>query len=981
MSDSTDSATSGTDYAAVTGFDVTIAAGASSGTATFTLTPTNDTLIEGNETITVSGTSDLTVNGTSLTLTDDDGTPAINLSVNPSTVSESASGTTVTVTAQFSNSSTYAAAKTVAVTVGKNGDSATSGTDYTAVTGFNVSIAAGQTSGTGTFTLTPTSDTLVEGNETITVSGTSDLTVNGTSLTLTDDDTPPDIDLSVSPSSVAEDASGTTVTVTAQFSNSSTYGAAKTVAVTVGKSGDSATSGTDYAAVTGFNVSIAAGKSSGTATFTLTPTDDTSIEGDETITVAGTNADLTVNGTSVTLTDDDATELTLTASPSSVKEGDAATTVTVKAATDGDTFAADRTVRVKIGKAGDSATSGTDYAAVSAFDLTITKGDTSGTATFTLTPTDDNIIEGEESLTVSGTSTGLTVNGASVAIEDNEKTKINLEIEPFLETDPDKLSEGAGATRVTVTAGTEGGVFALDRQVYVTVGKDGDSAVFGDGKDYDTPSRNFHVTIKANKTEGEKTFTLTPNDDVIVEGDEVLTLTGSATVDWLEVTEATITIKDNDVPGMSLAASPASVDENAGATKVTVTAATGGVTFTAARTVAVKVGKSGDTATSGTDYAAVTGFDVTITAGQTSGKGTFTLTPTNDTLIEGDETITVAGTTTGYTVTGTSVSLDDDDDTEITLTANPASVSEGAGATEVTVTAATDGSKFAQDWKVAVSVGASADSATSGTDYAAVTGFDVTIAAGKTSGTGTFTLTPTDDTEIEGDEAITVAGTSGVLTVNGTSMTLVDDDKTEITLTVDPAKVAEDAGATTVTVTASTDGDTFKTARTVRVAVGTGGDSAVPGTDYAAVAKFDLAISAGATGGKATFTLTPTDDTLFEGDETITVAGTATGLTVTGTSMTLTDDDDPSLTLTADPSSVAETAGATTVTVTASTGGVTFDQDQTVTVKVGKSGDSAKSVKDYAAVSDFDHHHHEGRQDERDGDVHADAGRRQPDRG
>ena len=138
--------------------------------------------------------------------------------------------------------------------------------------------------------------------------------------------------------------------------------------------------------MTGFDITITKGTTSATATFTLTPKQDTLVEGDETISVSGTNADLTVNDTSVTLTDDDSTEITLTASPASVDEGDSATTVTVTAETDGDTFPADRTVTVKIGKLGDSATSGTDYAAVTAFDITITKGTTSGTAEFTLTP-------------------------------------------------------------------------------------------------------------------------------------------------------------------------------------------------------------------------------------------------------------------------------------------------------------------------------------------------------------------------------------------------------------------------------------------------------------------------------------------------------------------------------------------------------------------------------------------------------------------
>ena len=954
-----DTATSGTDYAAVTAFDVTIKSGKTSGEATFDLTPTSDTLIEGNETLSVSGTNaDLTVNGTSMTITDDDGAPAVNLSVNPSTVAEDASATTVTVTATFSNSSTYGAAKTVSVTVGKSGDGATSGTDYTAVTGFDVSIAAGKTSGTGTFTLTPTDDTLVEGNETLSVSGTNaDLTVNGTTLALTDDDNPPAVNLSVNPSSVDEDASATTVTVTATFSNTSTYAAAQKVSVTVGKSGDSATSGTDYEAVTGFDVTIAAGKTSGTGTFTLTPTDDTVIEGDETITVSGTNADLTVNGTRMTLAEDDETEITLTASPSSVKEGDSATTVTVTAATDGDTFPADRTVTVKIGKVGDSATEGTDYATVADLTITITAGQTKGSKTFTLTPTDDNIIEGEESITVSGTSTGLTVNGTSVAIEDNENPTIILDIEPFLEADPDKLPEAAGATRVTVTAGTKGGVFDLDRQVYVTVGKDGDTAIFGDGKDYDTPSKSFHVMIKKNKTEGETTFTLTPNDDTLVEGDEVLTLVGSATVDWLDVTEATITIKDNDVPGMSLAASPSSVSEGAGATTVTVTASTGGVTFKTDRTVSVTVGKSGDSATSGTDYAAVTGFDVTITKGQTSGKQTFTLTPTDDTLVEGNESISVAGTTTGYTVTGTSVAITDNDTAPaVNLMASPSSVAESAGATTVTVTATFSNSNtYAADQTVTVSVGDSG-SATSGTDYTAVADFDVTIAAGKGSGSATFILTPTQDTLVEGNETISVGGSATGLTVNGTSITLTDDDGAPaINLSVDPSSVAESAGDTTVTVTATfSNASTYEADKTVKVTVGKSGDTATSGTDYAAVTAFDITIAAQASSGSATFTLTPIDDTLVEGNETITLAGTNADLTVNGTSVTLTDDDDvPAVNLAVDRS-VPEGAGPTAATLTATfSNPSTYETATTVTVTVGDGTDSATKGTDYAPVTSF----------------------------
>ena len=890
VGDSGDSATSGTDYSAVTDFDIVIKAGGTSATGTFTLTPTDDTLVEGNESLSVDGAATgMTVNGGSVTLTDDDGAPVINLSVNPSSVSEGASATSVTVTAAFSSSSTYGAAKTVSVTVGGSGDSATSGTDYAAVSDFDVTIAAGKSSGTATFTLTPVGDSLVEGNETLSLSGTSDLTVNGASVTLTDDDGAPAINLSVNPSTVSEGAAATTVTVTAAFSNSSTYGAAKTVTVTVGDSGDSATSGTDYSAVTPFDLTIAAGKSSGTATFTLTPTGDTVIEGNETLSLAGTSSDLTVNGASMTLTDDDSTGITLSLDPSSVKEDDSATKVVVTARTDGDTFANDRTVRIKVGLVSDSATSGKDYAAVTAFDITITAGDTSGTGNFTLTLTDDNIIEGEEAISVSGTSTGLTVNAAGVTIEDNDEPKIILDIKPFLDTDPDKLPESAGATRVTVTAGTTGGVFELDRQIHVTVGKDGDTAVFG--PDYDTPSVAFHVLIKEGETEGEKTFTLTPADDILVEGDESLTLQGSAA--GLEITEATITIKDNDDANMTLSASPVRVSEDAGATVVTVTASTGGVTFTADRTVTVTVGRSGDSAAAGIDYAAVAAFDIPITAGQMSAAGTFTLTPREDSIVEGNESITLSGAATGLTVAETGITITDNDGApSISLSVDPSSVGEGDGATQVTVTAVfSGGGTFATGTAVAVSVGGSG-TADSGTDYAAVSDFTVTIAAHATIGAGTFTFTPFDDNLVEGNETVGVSGSALGLTVNGTDLTLADDDSAaSVSLSASPSSVDEGSGATEVTVTASfSGGGTYDTDTAVTVSVG-GSGTADSGADYAAVSDFTVTIAAFAASGAGTFTLTPVDDNFVEGDETIGVSGSAAGLAVNGARLTLTDDD------------------------------------------------------------------------------------------
>ena len=83
----------------------------------------------------------------------------------------------------------------------------------------------------------------------------------------------------------------------------------------------------------------------------------------------------------------------------------------------------------------------------------------------------------------------------------------------------------------------------------------------------------------------------------------------------------------------------------------------------------------------------------------------------------------------------------------------------------------------------------------------------------------------------------------------------------------------------------------------VTVAVGAGTDGATEGTDYATVSDFTLTIAANQETGTATFTLTPADDDLDEADETVSVSGSASGLTVSGTSVTIEDNDGRGITV------------------------------------------------------------------------------------
>ena len=942
------SATSGTDYTAVSDFTVTIPRETASGSGTFTLTPMQDSIAEGDESIDVTGmATGFTVTKAQVTLTDDDTAPAsITLTVSPASVSEDDGVTTVTVTATLGGSVTLSTATEVTVSVG--GGSATSGTDYTAVSDFTVTIPKETASETGTFTLTPAQDDIAEGDETIDVTGTADgFTVTKAEMTLTDDETAPgSITLSVSPTSVEEDDGATTVTVTATLGGSATLPGATEVSVSVG--GGTATSGTDYAAVSDFTVTIPKESTSGAGTFTLTPTNDAIAEGDETIDVTGSATDFTVTKAQVTLTDDETApgSITLAVSPTSVEEDDGATTVTVTATLDGSATRLSAT-EVVVSVGGGTATSGTDYAAVSDFTVTIPKESARGTATFTLTPTQDAIAEGDESIDVTGSATDFTVTQAQVTLTDDETAPASI----TLTTSPTSVSEPGSGTTVTVTA-TLGGSATLPGATEVTVSVGGGTAT--SGTDY-AAVPDFTVTIPKESARGTGTFTLTPTQDSLAEGDETIDVTGSATD--FTVTKAEVTLTDDETApaSITLSASPASLSEDDGATTITVTATLGGsATLPGATEVTVSVG--GGTATSGTDYAAVPDFTVTIPKESASGTGTFTLTPTNDSLAEGDESIDVTGTATGFTVTKAQVTLTDDETApgSITLSVSPTSVEEDDGATTVTVTATLDGSvTLPGATEVTVSVGGG--TATSGTDYTAVSDFTVTIPKESASGTGTFTLTATNDSLAEGDETIDVTGSATDFTVTKAEMTLTDDETApaSITLTTSPTSVSEDDGATTVTVTATLGGSaTLLTATTVTVSVG--GGTATSGTDYAAVSDFAVTIPKESASGTGTFNLTPTNDSLAEGDETIDVTGSATDFTVTKAEVTLTDDETApaSITLTTSPTSVSEPGSGTTVTVTATLGGsATLPGATEVTVSVG--GGTATSGTDYAAVPDF----------------------------
>ena len=667
----TGDATSGTDYTALPAGTLTFVAGDTS--ETITVSVTGDTTDEPNETVEVrlDSASNATVSATSGTgtgtITDDDGAPTV--SINSPSVTEGDSGSvnltfTVSLDAESGKQVTvrYADATT---------GTAAAGTDYTAIAGGTLTFAAGTTS--RTFDVSVTGDVLDESNETILVSLSAPTnaavsTAAGTGTgTITDDDgAPGSITLTVDDAAVGEGDGATPITVTATVDGSTRFAESQTVRVSVAGSGTA--NAVDFAAVSAFDIEIAAGAASGSASFTLTPTDDAVDETDETVTVSGVSGSLTVKSATISLTDDDGapSSITLTVDDNSVGEGDGATTITVKATVDGTTrFSEATTVRVSV--AGSGTATAVDFAAVTAFDIGIAAGAASGTETFTLTPTDDAVDETDETITVSGASGSLTVKSATISLTDDDGAPSSI----TLTVDEAAVGEGDGPTPITVKATVDGTTRFVDaKTVRVSVAGSGMATAV----DFAAVSA-FDIEIAGGAASGSESFTLTPTDDAEDETDETITVSGAS--GSLTVNSATISLTDDDgAPTLSI--NDPSVNEgDSGSASLTFT-----VTLSAASAKEVTVGYSDagtGNATSGTDYTALTSGTLTFAAGDTS--ETITVSVTGDTTDEPNETVEVRlGSASNATVSataGTGTGTITDDDGAPTVSINSPSVDEG----------------------------------------------------------------------------------------------------------------------------------------------------------------------------------------------------------------------------------------------------------------------------------------------------------------
>lgn len=608
--------------------------------------------------------------------------------------------------------------------------------------------------------------------------------------------------------------------------------------------GGTATSGVDYQTMPS-SVLLAAGQTE--ALVPVMARDDLLVEGDETVTLTLEENPAYLRGTTtaqtVTILDDDPPLVTLSVADATLAEPSDAAQLRVTR-----TGRKDFNLVVFYSLSG-TASNGVDYT-TPAGSVTIPAG--SASATFSLTPINDTLVEGDETVMIT-LQPAVSYNLANPAIytltlQDNELPTVSLSTPDAIASEPGSDTARFVITRANTTAG--------DLTVYYSI-----SGTAINGVDYQALSREVVLPDGV----ASVTNIVTPIDDNICEKPETLRiiLSPHGSYNRGNTYTANLTLNDNDPAGpaaIGFAFAAAGASESGGSRQISVVVSTN-----APAALSVDYAVTGGTAAGGgVDYALAAGT-LNLTAGTNSAPLTITL--VNDSLPEGDETVIVTLTNPVGAVLDAQAShlftIYDDDINTVALTVTDPTASETGPEPGAFVIARTGST--ADPLTVLFEV---RGTAAAGADYADF-GTSVTLPAGQTS--VTLPVQPVDDATDELNETVelklvAVPGSGYKLGASTGTVTITDNDSSVAlpalsVVAADPIAIEAascDPGLFTLSRGTNTAGNL-----TVHFTVG---GSATSGSDYSA-----LGASAVISDGLSSVSLpvTPLDNSSAENDETV----------------------------------------------------------------------------------------------------------------
>jgi large repetitive protein len=795
---------------------------------TVSTTIVNDSLVEAfDETFTlgfgtVTGSGTINATGTHVVTIDENDTATIAFGAGNDTISESIGTFTKNITLTItSNPSGGSLAEAATLPYGVDELSAVEPEDFTLV-GTTIVFPAGSTGGTiRQANVTINDDLIDEDNEFFEIKLNNNITTFSSNVTLTralttiqiaDNDTAA---ISVNP---------TTIAVTEGSTTGATYtvvlATQPTASVIVNLSFDPSqirvngdTDGTLSLTFTTANWSTA-------QTLTVTAIEDTSFEGTHTSTIVQTAsssdskyavvnpADVTVN-----INDNDTATITLVNSSSSISEATTSHSVTARLdivtnGTPGGTLPNNLVANVNVALSTAEASDFTQNTAQVSF---ISGASNGATQPINFTITNDRLLEGNETFTVSLTLSsgiGSVSESHTVNINDDESGTITFSAASS------NASEGTATHNVTALlaiSGTGTGNLQLENNASVAINQTAGTATIPN--DYTLTTTNLSFSNSGNSPISG-TIASTVVNDVLVERDETYslgfgTVTGTGTINASGT--HTVTITENDTAVVAFAPNDDTVLETAGTFTKTAT-----LTITSDGTGTASLAADFVIPVTFTELGALEPEDFTLTltsitfpAGSTSGT---IRTPganiVNDPIDEDAEMFTINLSTvnaTPYMTLGrstTSITITDDDTAAIAVNPTTVSVSEGSstGDTYNVVLA----SKPTANVTVSLSFNQDQVTVNGDTDGS----LDLTFTTANWSTAQTVTVLAVDDVDVEGSHSSTIVQTMSstdpkyaALNPADVTVNIADNDSAGVILTEinPPANLDESNTATTFT--------------------------------------------------------------------------------------------------------------------------------------------------------------------------------------
>jgi Big-like domain-containing protein/PKD domain-containing protein/Calx-beta domain-containing protein len=686
-------------------------------------------------------------------------------------------------------------------------------------------------------------------------------------------------------------------------------------------------------------------------TATVTAVDDTSDEGAHTSTITHTasSADSSYNGITVSsvtanVTDNDAAAVSITESGGTTnvdENGPTSDTYTIA-------LESQPTATVSVTIDPDNETdvgSGAGVAVV----LSFTTGNWNIPQTVTVTATDDFVVEGAHTSTITHSASssdtnynGITINNVVANVTDNDAPGVTI-------------SETNGSTDIAETGPTSDNyTIALDTQpasnVTVTIDPDGQTDL---GSGAGVAIQEVFTSVNWNTP---RTVSVTAVDDGTPEGPHTSTITHSAAsadsdYNGITISNVVANISDNDTAGVTILESGASTDVSEAGTTDTYD-----VVLNTAPTNNVTVTVDPDTET---DVGAGAGATIvlTFTTGNWSATQTVTVTAIDDSIDEGVHTSTITHTSAsadgnynGVSVNNVSANITDNDTAAVSITESGGSTDvDESGPTSDTFTVVLGSQPTA-----AVSVTVDPDDETSvgsGTGVAIVLSFTT----GNWNSAQTVTVTAVDDAIDEGSHTstITFASASADTNYSGfviTNLTanITDNDTAGVTVTESGSTDVDETGPTSDSYTIVLDSEptgnvTITVDPDVETDLGSGAGSPVT-----------LVFTSGNWNTPKTVNVTAVDDAVDEGMHTSTITHASAsadtnynGVSINNVTANVTDNDTAGVTVTQSAgSSDVDESGPTSDTYT-----IVLDSEPTANVTITVDPDSQTDVGSGAGVA------------------------------